>query len=122
MILADTSVWVDHLRQGDTQLAVELNRNNILMHPYVAGELALGSLNQRVTVLTSLDLLPSAVQARENEVRDLIEQRGIYGRGIGYIDAHLLASVLLTPHAALWTRDKRLRKLAESLDLHGPFL
>jgi predicted nucleic acid-binding protein len=119
MILADTSVWVDHLRLGDSELANELNRGTVLMHPFVAGELALGSLTQREKVLAAIDSLPVAHVARIEEVRVLIEQRVLFSRGIGYIDVHLLASVLLTPHTLLWTRDKRLRSVAESLGLHA---
>ena len=121
MILADTSVWVDHLRSGDSRLAEELNGSTIVMHPFVAGELALGSLTQREKVLGAIDSLPVARVARVEEVRVLIEQRALFSRGIGYIDAHLLASVLLTPSTLLWTRDKRLRVVAESLGLHAPF-
>ncbi len=118
MILADTSVWVDHLRLGDSELANELNRGTVLMHPFVSGELALGSLIQREKILAEIDSLPVAHVARVEEVRVLIEQRVLFSRGIGYIDVHLLASVLLTPHTLLWTRDKRLRIVAESLGLH----
>jgi predicted nucleic acid-binding protein len=119
MILADTSVWVDHLRSGDARLAAELNRSAILMHPFVAGELALGSHSQRTKVLREIDSLPVAQVARGEEVRLLIERRSLFGRGIGYIDAHLLAAVFLTPDALLWTRDKRLRTAAESFGIHA---
>ena len=119
MILADTSVWVDHLRSGDARLAVELNRSAILMHPFISGELALGSLPQRSKVLREIDSLPVARVARVEEVRLLIERRSLFSRGIGYIDAHLLAAVLLTPHTLLWTRDKRLRTVAELLGIHA---
>jgi predicted nucleic acid-binding protein len=119
MILADTSVWVDHLRWGNPALAEELNRNAILMHPFISGELALESLTQREMILAEIDSLPVARVARVEEVRLLIEQRLLFSRGIGYIDAHLIASVLLTPHTLLWTRDKRLREVAESLGLHA---
>ena len=119
MILADTSVWVDHLRSGDARLAAELNRSAILMHPFVSGELALGSLPQRAKVLREIDSLPVARVARVEEVRLLIERRSLFSRGIGYIDAHLLAAVFLTPHTLLWTRDKRLRAVAESLGVHA---
>jgi predicted nucleic acid-binding protein len=121
MILADTSVWVDHLRSGDPALADELNRNTILMHPFISGELALGPLTQREKILAEIDSLPVARVARVEEVRLLIEQRLLFSPGIGYIDAHLLASALLTPHTLLWTRDKRLRMVAESLGLHVSF-
>ena len=87
------------------------------MHPYVAGELALASLTQRERVLGAIDSLPVA---RVEEVRVLIDQHALFSRGIGYIDVHLIASVLLTPHTLLWTRSKRLRAVAESLGLHAP--
>jgi predicted nucleic acid-binding protein len=120
VILADTSVWVDHLRSGDRRLAEELNRSGIMMHLFVAGELALGSLTQRERVLGAIDSLPVARVARVEEVRVLIDQHALFSRGIGYIDVHLIASVLLTPHTLLWTRSKRLRAIAESLGLHAP--
>jgi predicted nucleic acid-binding protein len=121
MILADTSVWVDHLRTGDPRLLTELDRENILMHSFVAGELALGALGRRKKFLAAIDDLPSAIVAQTDEVRRLIEHRALYSRGIGYSDVHLIASVLLTPDAALWTRDRRLRAVAESMKIHVQF-
>ncbi len=121
MIIADTSIWIDHLRAEDSRLAVELNRDNILMHPFVAGELSLGSLGQRKKTLEGLAMLPVAVVAHTAEVNGLIERHTLFGRGIGYIDAHLIASTMLTPEAALWTRDRRLRLVAESLKIHVQF-
>jgi len=121
MILADTSVWIDHLRSGDAQLQAELMRDAILMHPLIAGELALGSLRNRAVVLREIDRLPSAKPAQNEEVRQLIERQALFGRGIGVVDAHLLASVLLTPHTLLWTRDRRLRTVAESMNVHVRF-
>ena len=121
MILADTSVWVDHLRRSDARLLAELDRRNILMHPFVVGELVLGSLSQRKQTLAAIDDLPHAVIAQADEVRRLIERKALYSRGIGYSDVHLIASVLLTPDAILWTRDRRLRVVAESLKIHVQF-
>ena len=121
MILADTSVWIDHFRAGDARLIAELGRSNILMHSHVEGELALGSFKQRDTVLATLRSLPFAITARTEEVRAVIERRALYGRGIGYVDTHLLASVLITPHCQLWTRDKRLRNVANSMKIHVQF-
>jgi predicted nucleic acid-binding protein len=121
MIVADTSVWIDHLRSGDQQLVTELECGSILMHPFIAGELALGSLGspaKRAAILRDLDSLPTAKLARNEEVRLLIERRSLFSLGIGYVDANLLASVLLTPGDQLWTRDKRLRRIAESLLIH----
>ncbi len=117
MILADTSVWVDYLRTGDHRLAELLERSHVLMHPFVLGELALGSLRQRDVVLGSMQDLPQAVVATDKEVLAFIEHRSLFGVGIGYIDAHLLASVRLTVGASLWTRDKRLLAIAEKLAL-----
>jgi predicted nucleic acid-binding protein len=121
VILADTSIWIDHLRSGDAQLQAELMRDAVLMHPFIAAELALGSLRNHTAILQEIDSLPSAIQARDEEARQLIEQRALFGRGIGFVDAHLLASVLITPHTLLWTRDRRLRTVAESLAVHVSF-
>ena len=118
MILVDTSIWVDHLRTGDAWLVSLLERSEVLTHSMVVGELALGSIRPREVLLDSLDALPRAVEASQAEVRHLIESRRLYGRGIGLVDAHLLASVLLSPASRLWTRDRRLGAVARELDLH----
>ena len=115
MILVDTSVWVDHLRSGVPQLVALLNRSAVVMHPFVVGELACGSLRNRSALLTLLQDLPSATTATDIEALAFIERRSLHGKGIGYVDVHLLASVALTDGAALWTRDKRLRAAAEVL-------
>lgn len=115
MILADTSVWVDHLGRGDPALAALLNAKRILMHPYVLGEIAMGSLRQRSTLLLRLRKMASALVAQPDGVLELIENRALHGRGIGYVDAHLLASTLITPDTWLWTRDKRLAEAAAEL-------
>jgi predicted nucleic acid-binding protein len=117
MILVDTSVWVDHLRAGDAGLAVLLQRGLVCGHSFVIGELALGNLRQRVDILSLLRDLPPAVVARDSEVLGFIEAHGLAGCGIGYVDAHLLASVRLTLGGKLWTRDKRLLSVAERLGL-----
>jgi len=117
MILADTSIWIDHLRQADATLAERLGRQQILSHPFVIGELALGSLKARTQVIGELKRLPQAVVARDDEVLAFIEARSLAGQGIGYIDAHLLSSVLITHGTQLWTRDKRLNEIARSLSL-----
>lgn len=108
MILADTSVWTDHLRYGDTLLARLLNSGAVLAHPWVTGELALGNLSQRADVIGLLRGLPQATVASDDEILTLIEQETLHGTGIGYVDAQLLAATRLTPDATLWTRDKRL--------------
>ena len=117
MILVDTSVWVDHLRAGDAALISLLQRGLVCGHPFVIGELALGNLRQRVDILTLLQDLPQAVVARDSEVLRFIELHGLAGCGIGYVDAHLLASVPLTLGGKIWTRDKRLLSVAEKLGL-----
>ena len=117
MILVDTSVWVDHLRAGDGELEKSLRRGEVLTHPFVIGELACGNLRGRDAVLALLRELPGAPVAADEEVLFFIERHRLMGRGIGYIDAHLLASVSLADMAQLWTRDKRLHLSASSLGL-----
>ena len=117
MILIDTSVWVDHLRAGDKALAALLQSGMVLAHPFVIGELALGNLRQREIVLNALADLPHASVATDAEVLQLIDHHALFGRGIGYLDAHLLAAVKLTAGAELWTNDKRLHGVADQLGL-----
>lgn len=119
MILADTSVWIDHLRSGNRELKNLLEQGHIVIHPFVTAELALGSLRERAKTLALLDLLPQARIARMNEVRLAIEARHLENRGISLIDAHLIASVLIHPSTLLWTRDKRLREAAVDLGIHA---
>ncbi len=114
MILVDTSVWVDHLRSGDARLVELLDRGQVLMHPFVIGEVACGSLGDRSLVLELLQDLPAACVAESEEVLSFIERHALHGKGIGYVDVHLLASVALTVGTKLWTRDKRLREAAEA--------
>ena len=120
MILVDTSVWVDHLRRDDPVLAELLEHGLVLTHPFVIGELALGNLAQRAAILGDLANLPQAKVASDDEVLHFIDRRQICGRGIGYLDAHLLAAAQLTPGAQLWTRDKRLLSAASALSLAMP--
>jgi predicted nucleic acid-binding protein len=117
MILVDTSVWVDHLRAGDAALGALLNRSQVLMHPFVLGELACGNLRNRDEVLRLLKDLPQAPVASDEEVLFFVERNALMGRSIGYVDAHLLAAVTLDGSTHLWTRDKRLRSVAEALEL-----
>jgi len=117
VILVDTSVWIDHLRAGDAHLAALLEAGRVVVHPFVIGEIALGNLSRRIDVLTALSDLPSAEMATDLEVLDLIERHSLFGRGIGYVDAHLVASARLTAGTSLWTRDKPLRGLVEDLGL-----
>jgi predicted nucleic acid-binding protein len=115
LILVDTSVWVDHFRRGDRQLTDLLERGVVAMHPFVVGEIACASLANRSAILELLQDLPTSVVAECAEVLGFIERHGLYGKGIGYIDVHLLASVTLTDGAKLWTRDKRLRAATDEL-------
>ena len=117
MILVDTSVWVDHLRRAEEMLTDLLDREQVLTHPFVIGELALGHLRQRDAVLEALQDLHQAMVARDEEVLRAIEHERLFGLGLGYVDVHLLASVRLTPDASLWTRDRRLLAAAERLSL-----
>jgi predicted nucleic acid-binding protein len=116
MILVDTSVWVDHLRAGNRRLQSLLLDAEVLAHPFVIGELACGTLRNREEVLALLQTLPEARAAEHEEVMHVVGRERLYGRGIGWIDAHLLASARLSS-AALWTLDRRLSKIASTLDL-----
>ena len=119
MILVDTSVWIDHLRSSDPQLTLLLANGSVLAHPFVVGELALSTLRQPAVVIASLNGLPKAVKADDNEVLQLIQEQKLAGLGIGYVDAHLIASTMLT-NASLWTHDKRLKEVATRLSLAAP--
>ena len=119
MILVDTSVWVDHFRHRDQSLADLLSGGRVLMHPFVRGELALGNLKPRAEILKLLSDLPHAMVADENELLHIVESRKLMGLGIGLIDAHLLASALLSA-CMLFTRDKRLLLIADKLKVAYP--
>jgi predicted nucleic acid-binding protein len=122
LILADTSVWIDHFRSGNGDLEKALNRGQIVIHPWIVAELALGSLRDRTRTLAMLDLLPHVRVAQMSELRLMIEARRLYNLGIGLIDAQLIASAFLSPPTLVWTRDKRLRQVAESLGIHVSLL
>ena len=119
MILADTSVWIDHLRSSNPEMRKRLNQGQIVIHPFVIAELALGSLQERAKILALLDLLPQVRVAQLSEVRLAIEARRLYSLGIGLIDAHLITSVFINPPSRLWTRDKRLRRAVKGLGIHA---
>ena len=119
MILADTSVWIDHLRSGNKEMRKHLKHGEIVIHPFIIAELALGSLRARTKTLALLDLLPQVRVAQLSEVRLAIEARRLYSLGIGLTDAHLIASVFINPSMLLWTKDKRLRRVAEGLGIHA---
>lgn len=118
MILVDTSVWVDHLRRSNTRLVSLLEAGEVVCHPFVVGELACGDLRSRQEVLSLLARLPRADIAEHDEVLAFVEVNGLMGAGIGWIDAHLLSSVVL--HGArLWSLDRRLRAIAETLGVRA---
>jgi len=116
LILVDTSVWVDHLRCGLPRLASLLQDGEVLIHPWVIGEIACGHLRDRRPVLELLQGLPAALVASDLEVLLLIESAQLMGRGFGYVDAHLLASAMLS-RCGLWTQDRRLAVLARGQGL-----
>ena len=120
MILVDTSVWVDHLRRGDPELVDLLERSAVAMHPFVVGEIACGSLRDRDSILELLQDLPSAKVADDDEVLQFIERHVLHGKGIGYVDVHLLASVALTEGSKVWTRDMKLHRIAVALGCAYP--
>ena len=117
MILVDTSVWIDHFRASDQQLAALLTRNEVLSHPFVIGEIALGSIAKRAEVLRYLTNLQAATAATHEETMIFIDRHKLANTGLGYVDTHLLASVALTQGGALWARDKTLRAAAARLSL-----
>jgi predicted nucleic acid-binding protein len=120
VILVDTSIWVDHLRGGNPRLAALLHDGSVLGHPFVIGELALGTLRNRLEILTELADLPQAIVATHAEVLAFIDRHALYGRGVGYVDVHILASARLTGGASLWTGDRRLHGVADALGVATP--
>lgn len=122
MVLVDTSVWVRHLREGDSALEQLLNSGEVVCHPYIVGELACGNLKNRREVLSLLQLLPPATLAKHEEVLQFIEQNHLMGKGLGYIDVHLAASAVLTG-VPIWSYDKRLNEANEGLGIrYAPVL
>nr|VFJ60242.1 MAG: hypothetical protein BECKFM1743C_GA0114222_102684 [Candidatus Kentron sp. FM]VFJ62368.1 MAG: hypothetical protein BECKFM1743A_GA0114220_103054 [Candidatus Kentron sp. FM]VFK13920.1 MAG: hypothetical protein BECKFM1743B_GA0114221_102993 [Candidatus Kentron sp. FM] len=117
MILVDTAIWVNHLHQRNEELSALLDNDAILIHPFVIGELACGSLRHRRRVLTGLHEIPSIDMVSNRGVMDFIERNALFSVGIGWIDAHLLAATARTEGCQLWTRDKRLQFQAERLNI-----
>jgi predicted nucleic acid-binding protein len=117
VILVDTSVWVDHLRRGDAALVTMLDANEAAIHDFIIGEIACGHLKARERVLGLLASLPRIVPATEEETLHFLDHRHLFGRGLGYIDVHLLVATSLHADTSLWTRDKRLRAIASELNL-----
>lgn len=117
MILADTSVWIDYIRRPNLQFAQALRDEQILSHPFVIGELALGGVTSKTRIVQEMKKLFSAPLATADEVLLMIESLPLVGSGIGYVDAHLIASIRLRPGTRLWTRDGKLHKVAERLGM-----
>lgn len=117
MILADANIWIDYFRSGDAQLQTLLTNDEVVMHPCLAAELALGSLHDRPRTLAELDVMPQARVADLRDIRHMIEARRLYPKGIGLTDVHLVASCLIMPGTKLWTRDSRLRGVAQTLGI-----
>lgn len=114
MVLVDTSVWVDHFRGTEPHLQDLLRRGEVAIHPFIAGELACGNLSNRTQIMELLQALPQTTSATYDEVLDFIDRHGFFGRGMGFVDVHLLASSLLS-HAPLWSFDRKLRERATVL-------
>lgn len=115
MIIVDSSIWIDHITRPEQTLGPLLLRDHALMHPHVLGEIALGRMKNREKVLERFLWLPVPNVAQEGHVLSMIEDDEFWGTGIGYSDAHILASTLITPGGKLWTRDKRLHAQAKRL-------
>ena len=117
MILVDTSVWVDFLRHGDEALSQLLSWNQVYMHPMIFGELSCGNLQNRQELMGLWQKLPTVIEASHKEALFFLESNHLMGQGIGFVDLHLLVSTRLTNQTQLWTRDKRLTRIAESLNI-----
>jgi len=120
MVLVDTSVWVSHLRDGNNELASLLNEGRVLCHPFIIGELACGNLKDRAIILSFLQWLPMSIEAEHEEVLFFIENNRLMGKGIGYVDAHLITSAVLTG-IPIWTLDKKLAQVADGLQIKYKF-
>jgi len=118
MVLVDTSVWVDHLRNSVPLLGDLLRAGEVVMHPIVIGELACGNLTNRKEILALLASLPAVREATQAEALHLVDARALHGSGMGWVDAHLLAAALLN-HTTIWTRDRNLQAAARKLGVAG---
>jgi predicted nucleic acid-binding protein len=118
MILADTSVWIEHLYRGNAVMMAQLNWGNVVNHPAVIGELACGTFRDRKAILADLRTMPIIMEAEHDEVLEMIDRHRLAGTGIGWVDAHLLASAMLND-VRLWTLDRRLKQSAERLKVHA---
>jgi len=122
MILVDSSIWIDHIREPNEILVDLIERGQVLTHPFVIGEIALGVIRPRAPMLASLEKLPAAPMASHAEAMRLIEIHTLFGRGVGYVDVHLLAAALLGAETTLWTRDRRLAAVAGELGVAARFV
>ena len=120
MVLVDTSVWIDHFREVNSQLVELLGRSRVATHPFVIGELACGNLKNRQASLQYLSMLPRVPVADDLETLTFIERHALMGKGIGYVDVHLLASTALADATTLWSKDKRLVRVTSELNLSAP--
>ena len=120
MILPDTSIWIAHMRDPMPELSQLLETGNVLIHSMIIGEIACGTIHARMNFLSYLQSLPRIGELAHDQVLQEIETGGFMGRGIGYIDAHLLTSVMAQSGAALWTRDQRLKRIAEEMGVVFP--
>jgi hypothetical protein len=116
-VIADSSIWIDHIHRGHAELTKLLKRNRVAMHPMIYGEIVMGSLKSRATVLRELRKLPQALPVTHSEVTAMVEWLELFNRGIGFVDAHLLASTRLIAGGSLLTRDKRLHEQAQRLEI-----
>lgn len=116
-VLVDTSVWVDHLRQADKTLTQLLNQGQVSIHPMIIGELVCGNLNNRAQLISLWNNLPSVSEANHEEALFCLDTHQLMGRGIGFVDLHLLAATLISANTRLWTKDRRLNVIAQSLNV-----
>jgi predicted nucleic acid-binding protein len=121
MVLVDSSVWIDHLRKKDDVLSQLLMNGQVCIHPLIIGELACGNLRNRLSIIKLWQSLPHANHASHQEALHCLEKHSLFGKGIGFIDLHLLASTLLSTNTFLWTNDRRLKNLADDLKLSFSF-
>lgn len=117
MILVDTSVWAEHFRHSEERLIELLNRDLVLIHPFITGELALGNLQAWDSTVEILRALPAALVASDTELLALVRAERLAGSGIGFVDAHLLAACRLSPGTLLWSRDRKLARKAQTMRL-----
>jgi predicted nucleic acid-binding protein len=120
MILADSSIWIDHLRHRDERMIQLMETVGLLVHPFIIGEVALGHVKNRDVILAEMSQFQQSVLATDTEVLQLINRMSLMGTGLGLIDIHLLGSVLVTIDAKLWTRDKKLAAVADSIGVLAP--